>query len=97
MEKKIRIGNSLLSIFLTLLSLAWIYPVVMILLNALKTESAITTDGVFQLPTAETFAGLTNKADYFFQVCKQNLENYRDGKPLANQVDLKTGYRVTTN
>ena len=50
--------NSVLSVFLTLLSLAWIYPVVMILLNALKTESAITTDGVFQLPTAETFAGL---------------------------------------
>ena len=47
--------------------------------------------------SGQTFAGLTDKADYFFQVCRQNLESYRDGKPLANQVDLKTGYRVTTN
>jgi phosphoglycerate dehydrogenase-like enzyme len=47
--------------------------------------------------SGQTFAGLSDKADYFFQICKQNLENYRDGKPLANQVDLKTGYRVTTN
>ena len=47
--------------------------------------------------SGQTFAGLSDKADYFFQVCRQNLENYRDGKPLANQVDLKTGYRVTTN
>ncbi len=47
--------------------------------------------------SGQTFAGLADKADYFFRVCKQNLENYRDGKPLANQVDLKTGYRVTTN
>lgn len=47
--------------------------------------------------SGQTFAGLTDKADYFFQVCKANLEAYRDGKPLANQVDLKTGYRVTTN
>ena len=50
--------NVLLSIFLTILSLAWIYPVVMILLNSLKVEQAITTDSIFQLPTAETFAGL---------------------------------------
>lgn len=57
MRKKNQIRNSILGIFLTLLSLAWIYPVVMILFNALKIESAITTDGVFQLPTAETFAG----------------------------------------
>ena len=47
--------------------------------------------------SGQTFAGLADKANYFFQVCKENLENYRDGKPLANQVDLKTGYRVTTN
>ena len=58
MRKKTGTVNSILTIFLTLLSLAWIYPVVMILLNSLKTENAITTDGIFQLPTAETFAGL---------------------------------------
>ena len=58
MRKRNGTVNSVLSIFLTLLSLAWIYPVVMILLNSLKTESAITTDSIFQLPTAENFAGL---------------------------------------
>ena len=47
--------------------------------------------------SGQTFAGLSDKADYFYQVCKENLESYRDGKPLTNRVDLKTGYRVTTN
>ena len=47
--------------------------------------------------SGQTFAGLRDKEDYFFQVCRENLENYREGKPLQNQVDLKTGYRVTTN
>ena len=47
--------------------------------------------------SGQTFAGLKDKEDYFFQVCRENLENYRDGKDLLNQVDLKTGYRVTTN
>ena len=47
--------------------------------------------------SGQTFAGLKGKENFFFQVCKENLANYRDGKPLQNQVDLKTGYRVTTN
>lgn len=47
--------------------------------------------------SGQTFAGLKDKENFFFQVCKENLENYRDRKPLQNQVDLKTGYRVTTN
>lgn len=47
--------------------------------------------------SGQTFAGLKDKETYFFRVCKENLEAYRDGKPLQNQVDLKTGYRVTTN
>ena len=47
--------------------------------------------------SGQTFAGLKDKEDYFFRVCKANLESYRDGKPLQNLVDLKTGYRVTTN
>ena len=47
--------------------------------------------------SGQTFAGLKDKENFFFQVCRENLANYRDGKPLQNQVDLKTGYRVTTN
>ena len=47
--------------------------------------------------SGQTFAGLKDKENFFFQVCRENLENYLAGKPLQNQVDLKTGYRVTTN
>jgi len=47
-------------VLLSVLSVAWIYPVVMILINSLKMDTAISTDSVFELPTAETFAGLAN-------------------------------------
>ena len=47
--------------------------------------------------SGQTFAGLKDKEEFFFRMCKENLEAYRDGKPLKNLVDLKTGYRVTTN
>lgn len=56
-------GDALLSAVFLLLSLAWIYPVVMIFLNSLKKESAITTSGAFQLPSAESFAGFSHYAD----------------------------------
>ena len=36
------------------------YPIVLILFNSLKKESAITTSGVFSLPTGETWNGLKN-------------------------------------
>lgn len=36
------------------------YPIIMIVLNSLKMERAITTESAFELPTAETFAGLSN-------------------------------------
>ena len=47
--------------------------------------------------SGQTFAGLKDKEDFFFRMCRENLEAYRDGNPLQNLVDLKTGYRVTTN
>ena len=58
-----RLKNGITTALLALLSLAWVYPVVMILLNSLKTERAITTKGAFELPTAETFAELQNYVD----------------------------------
>lgn len=48
------------TVILTILSIIWIYPVVMILFNSLKVETAITTSGVFSLPTKETWNGLAN-------------------------------------
>ena len=60
MNIKKKVGNTILVVILTILSLLWIYPVFMILINSLKKESAISTGSVFKLPTAETFAGLEN-------------------------------------
>lgn len=48
------------SVILSILSILWIYPVVMILFNSLKVETAITTSGVFSLPTKETWNGIGN-------------------------------------
>ena len=60
MNTKKKVGNTILVVILPILSLLWIYPVFMILINSLKKESAISTGSVFKLPTAETFAGLEN-------------------------------------
>ena len=48
------------TIILSIISIIWIYPIVMILFNSLKVESAITTSGVFKLPTSETWNGIQN-------------------------------------
>lgn len=63
MGKKGRVKNTLLSVLLAALCLAWVYPVVMILLNSLKKETAITTAAAFQPPTADTFGGLAHYVD----------------------------------
>lgn len=60
MKKKTKVGDIIWIVILTILSLLWIYPAVMILINSLKQESAISTGTVFKLPTADTFAGLSN-------------------------------------
>ena len=60
MSKTKKMSNRIWSGILTILALLYVYPVVMIFYNALKQETAITTDGAFQLPTAQTFAGLAN-------------------------------------
>ena len=63
MKKKQSLYNTLLTVFLTVLSVVWVYPVIMILFNSLKLENAISTNTAFQLPAAETFAGLQNYAN----------------------------------
>ncbi len=63
MEKRNRIANGILTFVFAILSLVWVYPVVMVVLNAFKVERAISTNTVFKLPTADTFAGLANFAD----------------------------------
>lgn len=63
MTKKKSVFDSILSIFLGILSLAWIYPVFMILMNSLKETNSITTSGAFELPTATNFVGISNYID----------------------------------
>lgn len=60
MEKKNQTAMTVLSVFLGILSLLWIYPVVMILINSLKSEKYITTSSAFVLPNSTSFAGITN-------------------------------------
>ena len=60
MAKRRKISDTIWIVVLTILSLLYVYPIIMILFNSLKQETAITTDGAFTLPTAEIFAGLNN-------------------------------------
>ena len=59
MNKRTR-SDKIMTLVLSLLCIVWVYPVFMILFNSLKVETAISTSTVFQLPTAETFAGTAN-------------------------------------
>ena len=63
MKNRANFINKIWVVLLTLLSLLYVYPIVMILLNSLKQERAISTASAFKLPTAETFAGLSNYVD----------------------------------
>lgn len=63
MRKKKQIQDTVMIAFLSILALLYVYPIVMILFNSVKKETAITTSGAFTLPTADTFAGLANYAN----------------------------------
>ena len=60
LKKKEKTSNTIWSVILSIASILYMYPIVMILLNSFKKERSITTNGAFQLPTAESFAGLEN-------------------------------------
>ena len=60
MSKERHFSNRLWSIVMTVISVLYMYPIFMVLINSLKVESAISTSTAFELPTAETFAGLEN-------------------------------------
>ena len=57
-----RVVNVLLTVLLAALCVVWLYPVLLILINSLKDELAISTATVFELPTQASFAGLHNYA-----------------------------------
>lgn len=60
MKKRTKTFNTIWIVALSVLCLAYIFPVVLVLLNSFKVETAISTSTTFQLPTAETFAGFSN-------------------------------------
>ena len=70
MSKQKRTWDVILAVVMVLLCLLWIYPIVLILLNSLKTEGSFTTSTVFRLHTAEPFAGLRN---YDYGVTKMDF------------------------
>jgi len=59
-------GKKILSVIMAIISIAWLYPIFMILINSLKQERAISTTTVFKLPTAESFNGLNNFKEALF-------------------------------
>lgn len=63
MEARHTLKDHITSVILGILSIAWVYPVFMILINSLKKETSISTGTAFQLPTSESFAGLANYVD----------------------------------
>ena len=63
MKKEKSVSSTIWTIILAVASLAWIYPVFMILMNSLKGERYISTGTVFELPTSESFTGLANYVD----------------------------------
>lgn len=62
--------DALLTALLTVLSVVWLYPVLLILINSMKNELSISTSTVFALPTAESFVGLNN---YVYGVTQMNF------------------------
>ncbi len=60
MGKRTDAAGTFLTVFFGILAIAWVYPVVMILINSLKGEKFITTSGAFTFPDAASFAGLSN-------------------------------------
>ena len=52
--------NMAFTVVFIVLAVLYVYPVFMILINSFKVETAISTSTVFQLPTADTFAGAAN-------------------------------------
>lgn len=63
MKKKKSIANTIWTVILTIAALVWVYPIIMILMNSLKKESAISTGTAFKLPNADAFAGIANYVD----------------------------------
>ena len=54
-----RLGRTLLTVLFILISLAYVFPVLMVVVNSFKQNTFVKTD-TFAFPTEETFAGVDN-------------------------------------
>ena len=59
-KAKKSIWNTIGTVFFSIICVLYMYPIVMVVMNSLKKETAITTATTFDVPTTETFAGLAN-------------------------------------
>lgn len=57
--KKERLTKTLTTVFFTLLSIAYVFPVAMVLINSFKVNTFVKTD-TFSIPSGESFAGFDN-------------------------------------
>lgn len=59
MKEKTSLGSKILTCFFVVLCLLWLYPVILVLINSLRTNASINMD-VFGLPDSESFCALKN-------------------------------------
>ena len=59
-KEKRSIWSTLGTVFFSIMCVFYMHPIVMVVLNSLKKETAITTATAFDVPTAESFAGIAN-------------------------------------
>lgn len=55
-----KIYLNLATAFFAILSVFYVYPILLVILNSFKKETAISTATTFELPSALTFAGISN-------------------------------------
>ena len=57
--QKRRLGKTMLTVFFALISLVYVFPVLMVVVNSFKQNTFVKTE-TFAMPNAETFAGVDN-------------------------------------
>ena len=58
-KEKYTLGSKVLTIVFAVLCVCWIIPIILVLLNSFKSNSAINLDA-FALPNSESFVGWAN-------------------------------------
>lgn len=59
MKQKKSVGHRILTLFLILLSLVWLFPIYQVVVNSLKANDFVRLEP-FNFPTSDTFVGLAN-------------------------------------